>query len=149
MSVHMYYYSFCTNVQMLPLYPIFLSSIIVCHMRTRAFTGFLEYLSPYGSPCKGTPGTWTFSENWTFWGVLQNKTVSYKNWDAYNLGTHSTLFIHICITRKLQNTGRVGFLNLPGGIFWLDSPRWSYRHPLGLIYLKKLFCGHADAPTSW
>ena len=102
------------------------------HRKTCTLYASPEELSPYGSPHWGPPGTWTFSDDWTAWGIPHNETVSYKNWEAYNLGVHSTLVTRFNFTQLIQNRGQVGFLNSPGDFCWSDLTRWSYRWHLGL-----------------
>ena len=95
------------------------------HRKTCALSASPEELSPYNSPRRGSPGTWNYSYDWTAWGITQTKTVSSNNWEAYNLGVHSTLVTRFHCTQQLWDTGRAGFLNSPGDFGWLDLPRWD------------------------
>ena len=100
------------------------------------------YLPPLNYPRTETPtgdhqGYDFFSEHWTAWGVSQTKIVLqklvglYLRW-TFNIGQQISSYT------QLRNTGRSYFLNSPCDLYSLDSPRWSYRHPLGFISLQ---CG--------
>ena len=82
-------------------------------------------ITPLRQTPPGTARALKFSENWNDWGVNQTKTVPPKKWEAYNLGARSTFFTQFQRTKQLQNTGWLGFLNLPGDFCWLDLPQWA------------------------
>ena len=105
--------------------PFYSQSWLSWHSKPWALAAYPEELPTYGSPRWGPLGTWTFSDKWTAWDVLQTKTVSSKNWKSYNLGERSTLITRFYRTQQMQKTGRSGFLNSPGDFFWLESPRWA------------------------
>ena len=144
-SEHLYVYT-------IPLYrcidrsphytPFYSQAWLACHSKTCDLAASPEELSSYGSPRWGPPGPWTFSDNWTAWGIPHTKKVSYKNWESYNLGVNSILVTRFHCTQQLRNTGRSGLLSSPSDFCWFYFPRWSYQQPLGLnSFAEKLCCG--------
>ena len=109
------------------------------HSKTCALAASLEETPPYSSPHWGPPVPWTFSDNWTAWGIPQTKTLSSKNWEAYNLGVRSTFPTKFNCTQQLRNKAQTGFLNSPGELCWLDLTIWIYHQLLGLVALQRSF----------
>ena len=122
MSVCTYYSSVWVHGQTLLLHLLFFSGMTGLPQETLREADSPEELSPYGSPLRGPPGPWTFSDYWTSWGFPHTKKVLSKNWETYNLGARSTLFASFQRIQQLQNTGRAGFLNSPGDFCCLGSP---------------------------
>ena len=129
----MYYSSICVYVKMLPLHPFYSQLWLACHSKTWNLAASLEEFPPYGIPLRGPPCPWTFSDDLTAWGIPHIEKVSSNNWEGYNLGVRPTLVTRFHCTQKLQNTIQAGFLSSPGDFWWLESPRWRYCWPLGLI----------------
>ena len=115
--------------------PFSSQSWLACHRKTCTLSTFPEELHLYGIPWRGPPGPWTFSDDRTAWGIPHTEPLSFKNWEAYILGVRSTLVTRFNCTQQLRNTGWADLLNSTNDFCWLDLPRWSFRHHLGLIAL--------------
>ena len=83
--------------------PFYYQSWLAWHRKTFDLAASPEELSPYGIPRRGTPGPWTFLDDWTAWGLPHTKTVSYNIWEAYNLGVISTLVTRFHLTQYFKN----------------------------------------------
>ena len=76
---------------MKPQYPAVIryldfQALLAWHSKTYYLSTSLEELSPYKKTRWDLPGSWTFSYDWTNWGVPNTKTVYSKKWESYNLG---------------------------------------------------------------
>ena len=98
---------------------------LYCHRKTCALSAFNEKLSHNGIPLRGPLGFWTFSDEWAAWWVPQNKKISSKNWEVYNIGVCSTLVTRFHHTKQLQKTCRSGLSNSTSDFCWLDLPWWD------------------------
>ena len=137
--VSTYSSSVLVHAHTISLHPLSFSSMTYLQMKNLHFSCLPWRIIPSCQPPPGTTRALKISDSWTAWGVHQIKTVSSKNWEYYDLGTHSTLVPRFHCTQQLQNTVQAVCFNSTGDICWLDSPRWNYHRPLVFIAFHRSF----------
>ena len=108
------------------LHPLFFSGMTGLSQVYLREAAFLEDVSGNVGTHRAPPGPWTFSEEWTVWGVPHTKSVFFKNWKAHNLGACSTLItrFHLHTTNKTRDTQASGInlVNYVGYTFQDEIP---------------------------
>ena len=125
--------------QTLPLNTISFSSTTACYRKTCAWYDFLEILPPYS---ENPPGFTRYLKHFKMneipgvssiisqYNPITGRLITYMRIKNSSPGF---------ILHPSENTGWVVLLNPHVDFCWLDLPKWSYFHSLGLIVSKISF----------
>ena len=106
---------------------------------------------PLRQPLPGTTRGLKFSDDWTAWDIPQIKTVSSKNWEAYNLGVRSSYVTRFHLKQALKTEhGTRRLLKYTWWFLLVRLAKVKLLTSFGVnTFAENLGCGQSETRTGW